>query len=185
MKRQFTAYPQWDIEVFGPALAPKKKILIIGHKRHGKDTVAGYLNGLFGYKFESSSEAACRIFLFDALKDKYGYETPKDCFEDRMDKREEWYTLICEYNKEDKARLAKEILKTSNIYVGMRDNTEIAECKAQGLFDLIIGVFDPRKELESNASFNIDLFKESDIIIPNVEGLEELKQRVLKLNAIF
>ena len=78
-----------------------KTLLIVGHARHGKDTVAEYLRELFGYNFESSSQAASRIFLFDALKEKYGYESPEDCFEDRVNHRAEWHDLIVEYNKKD------------------------------------------------------------------------------------
>jgi hypothetical protein len=114
------------------------KLLLIGNARHGKDSLAEILNEEFGYTFESSSQSAANIFLYDLLKDKYGYTTPEECFEDRVNHREEWYLSICEYNKDDKARLAKSILEKSDCYVGMRDKEEISECMRQGLFDLII-----------------------------------------------
>jgi hypothetical protein len=161
------------------------KLLIIGHARHGKDTVAEFIKELFGLRFESSSVAASRIFLFDALKSKYGYLTPEECFEDRVNHRQEWYELICEFNKYDKAKLAKDILQYGDIYVGMRDNEEIDECLKQGVFDLVIGVFDPRKPLEPSTSFNIDLFKTSDIIIPNASNLHNLKRRVRNLEPLL
>lgn len=158
-----------------------KKILIIGHARHGKDTVAEFLKELVGYTYESSSEAASRIFLYDALKDKYGYKNPQECFEDRVNHRQEWHDLIVEFNKDDKARLAKEILKNSNIYVGMRSNVEAEECFKQDLFYLVIGVYDPRKALEPETSFNIDIREASDVMIINDGTLEELKEKIKNL----
>jgi len=84
-----------------------KKILILGHKRHGKDTVAQMISNHTGMTFKSSSEAAAEIFLYDALKDKYGYENPQECVEDRVNHRAEWHDLIAAYNTPDKAKLAR------------------------------------------------------------------------------
>lgn len=162
-----------------------KKLLIIGSARHGKDTVAEFLNELFGYKFESSSVAAARIFLYDKLKEKYGYASFEECFEDRVNHRAEWHDEIAEFNREDKARLAKEILKNTDIYVGMRSNAEIDACLEQGLFDLVIGVYNPRVEVESADSNSIDMWAKADIVIPNAEGLGELKSRVAHLKPLL
>lgn len=164
----------------------KLKILIIGHARHGKDTVAEMIRDEYGYSFQSSSEAALDIFLFDHLNDhhKKGYKTKEEAFEDRKSEvnRAIWYNEICTYNFDDKARLAKGIMKNNDIYVGMRSDVEAQECIDQGVFDLIIGVYNPRKPLEPKASFNIDLFEKSDIIIPNTGRLEDLKGKVSRLN---
>jgi len=162
-----------------------KKLLIIGSARHGKDTVAEMLNQHFGYTFKSSSQAASEIFIYDALREKYGYNTPEECFNDRGNHRAEWYDLICEYNREDKAKLAKGIMASSDIYVGMRDDAEIVECLRQGVFDLIIGVYDNRKPEEAKDSFNINLWEKADIIIPNSQGLKQLEWRVLNLEPLL
>lgn len=163
----------------------KPNILIISHARWGKDQMAEYLNEFYGFTFKSSSIAASEIFLFDIMKNKYGYNTPLECFEDRVNHRAEWKRLIDEYNKNDKARLAKEILKNSNIYVGMRDYQEIMECKKQGLFDLIIWV-DSSKRLpeESKDSFNIDITL-ADIIVDNNGTLEEYKEKIKRLGKLL
>jgi dephospho-CoA kinase len=161
------------------------KILLIGHMRHGKDTVADLLNELYGYKSKSSSVAAAEIFLYDALKDKYGYKNFMECFEDRVHHREEWFDLIVEYNRYDKARLAKEIMKYNDIYTGMRSHEECDECIRQGVFNYVIGVYDPRKPLEPSSSFNIDLWEKADFIIPNSGTLEDLEQRLTDLSPIF
>ena len=157
------------------------KLLIIGAARWGKDTLAEILNEVYGLKFISSSQACSDIFIYDVLKDKYNYTTPEECFLDRVNHRSEWYNMICEYNKDDKAKLAKEILKYNNTYVGMRDHDEIEECRKQGLFDLIIWV-DASKRLpkEDSSSFNITK-DDADIIIENNESLERFRMKALRL----
>lgn len=162
-----------------------KKILIIGPMRWGKDSMAEILNKHFDFTFESSSMAASKIFIYDALKEKYEYVSPEECFSDRVNHRAEWYNLICDYNKEDKARLAKSILKNSDCYVGMRDRAEIDECLRQNLFDLIVWVdASERLPLEDPSSFNIDK-SYADIIIDNNGTLEEFERRVLNFGNFF
>lgn len=84
------------------------KFLILGHARHGKDTMAEILNKEFGMTYLSSSMAANDIFLFDRLKVKYGYSTKEECFSDRINHRQEWYEAICDYNKNDRSRLSRD-----------------------------------------------------------------------------
>ena len=161
------------------------RLLIIGNARHGKDTFAEILHEEFGLKYKSSSVAASEIFLYDALKEKYGYKSPDECFEDRVNHRQEWHEMIVEYNKEDRARLAKDILKEADCYVGMRSGAEIEECVRQGLFDLIIWV-DASERLpeEGRESFNIDK-SYADVIIPNNGTYEEFRNRVIRIGKIF
>lgn len=158
----------------------KYKLLIIGHMRHGKDTVAEIIEKHTGMSFKSSSEMAAEIFIYDELKDKYGYSSFIECFKDRMNHRAEWHDLIKKYNSPDKAKLAKEILKYNDMYVGMRSQVEIDKCIEDSVFDMIIGVFDPKKPLEPKDSFDIDLFTSSDIIIPTGD-LKKVEDKVKKL----
>jgi len=161
------------------------KLLIIGHARHGKDTLAELLRDSIGMKFESSSEAAADIFIFEMLREKYHYNSYMECFQDRVNHRGEWYDLICEYNKDDKAKLAKGILERADCYVGMRDREEIRECINQGLFDLIVWVdASERLPLELPDSFNIDKSC-ADIIIDNNGSYEEFKERAFRFGKIL
>ncbi len=158
-----------------------KKLLILGHARHGKDTFAEILNKHYGFKFKSSSVAASEIFLYDTLKEKYGYTSSDECFEDRVNHRGEWHNLICDYNKDDRAKLAKEILKQADCYVGMRSGEEIKECMAQGLFDLIIWVdASERLPLESSDSFDIDI-KMADFIVQNNGTPAEFEEKIIRI----
>jgi hypothetical protein len=163
----------------------KNKLLIIGNQRHGKDSFAEILSEEFGYTFASSSQSAADIFIYDALKDKYGYTTAEECFEDRVNHRAEWYDMICDYNKDDKARLAKGILELSDCYVGMRDRDEITECMKQGLFDIIIWVdASERLPLEDVSSFNIDRSC-ADVIVENNGTYDEFRDKVIRLGKII
>ena len=153
------------------------KLLILGHKRSGKDTMAEILRDNFEFTFQSSSQAASDIFIYDVLKDKYGYSTPEECFEDRVNHRSEWYDLICEYNLYDKMRLAKKILETNDGYVGMRAFEECEEAK--NLFDLIVWVdASYRVEPEHTSSMTANKWQ-AHLIIENNGSLEEFKEKVL------
>jgi DNA polymerase III delta prime subunit len=162
------------------------KLLIIGHGRHGKDTLAEIFARDYGMTFKASSMAASEIFIYDVLKDKYGYRTPAECFNDRSNHRKEWYDLICLYNEHDKAKLAKSIMSTSNCYVGMRDKPEIKECMKQGVFDLVIWVdASNRLPKEPKDSFNITT-DNADILISNNGTLKEFEAKAKRLgNIIF
>jgi hypothetical protein len=164
----------------------QKKLLIIGAARWGKDSMAEILRDEFGMTFESSSQSASDIFLYDLMKEKYGYETSEECFGDRHNHRQEWYEAICDYNKDDKARLAKGIMERTNCYVGMRDRDEIKECIKQELFDLIVWVdASDRLPEEAATSFNIDKGC-ADVIIENNGSYEEFNEKVLRFgNTIY
>jgi len=114
--------------------------IIIGDGRHGKDQLAEYLSEVAYVEFSSSSEAALDIFLYNELKDFYGYESKEECFADRVTKRDVWRSGIDEFNKEDPAKLAKIIMETNDIYVGMRSFREFSRCLEIGLFDHVIHV---------------------------------------------
>jgi len=93
--------------------------------------------------------------------------------------------MICDYNKTDKARLAKGILELADCYVGMRDKGEIEECMTQGLFDLIIWVdASERLPLENKDSFNIDKTC-ADIVLENNGTLNEFIIKVNRLGGVL
>ena len=162
------------------------KILILGNGRHVKDTLAELFNQHFGLTFMSSSQASADFFLYNQLKDKYGYTTSEECFEDRVNHREEWYQAICDYNKDNRARLAQDILSRSDCYVGMRDKEEFNECVKQKLFDLIIWVdASKRLPLEPGTSFNINM-SDADIIVENNGTFEEFVEKSKRIGkALF
>jgi len=152
-----------------------KKILILGCGRSGKDTLAELLQKYYGFSYKSSSEISNELFIFDKIKDKFGYKSLEECFNDRFNHRDIWYDMICEYNKYDKSRLSKEILKKYDCYVGMRDLDEFEASKH--LFDVIIYVDANKrvKEVEDTNKIDIDL---AHFIMTNNKTLEDFETKV-------
>ena len=157
-----------------------KKYIVLGQKRSGKDTFAEILFEAYGITYSSSSEASNRLFLFDILKEKYGYKTLEECFDDRVNHRDEWYKLICEYNSIDKTRLAKDIMKDFDMYVGIRDLEEFQACVKNNIFDLIIWVDASERVHSENEKFMKITKSMADIIIDNNGTYEDFKERVIR-----
>lgn len=116
------------------------KLLVIGHARHGKDTVCEILRDDFGLKFENSSSFCAKRFIYEKLKKKYGYATYVECFNNRHNHRAEWFNLISDYCKDDPARLGKEIFAENDIYCGLRNKREFEAMQEQSVFDYCIWV---------------------------------------------
>jgi len=151
------------------------KLMICGYARHGKDTVAD----MMGLDYQSSSEVALDEVIWPKLSDQYS--TKEECFDDRLNRREEWYDMISEFNREDKARLGRIILFNNDVYVGIRSDTEFHALREQGLFDYSIWV-DASKRLppESWDSNKMEPWM-CDYVVDNNQGLDELANEVSKL----
>ena len=152
----------------------KKKLLVIGHGRHGKDTVCEILQKNYNLSFESSSKFCSQLFIYDQLKDKYGYANEEECYADRHNHRAEWYDAICDYNKDDGARLGREIFKVHDIYCGLRNRREYFAMKNTGVFDYAIWV-DRSDHLppESKDSMSLEQWM-ADYTIDNNGNLNDL-----------
>jgi hypothetical protein len=153
----------------------KKKLLVIGHGRHGKDTVCEILRDKYGYSFESSSQFCSKLFIYDMLKKKYNYSSEEECYADRHNHREEWYNAICDYNVPDAARLGREIFKAHDIYCGLRNKREYFAMRNTNVFDYAIWV-DRSDYLppESKDSMTLEPWM-ADFHIDNNGTLEDLK----------
>lgn len=156
-------------------------IVLIGHARHGKDTVAEILERDYGLTFESSSVFAGKKCVYPTMKKEFGYRTFQECFEDRVNHRKVWYTLIKNYNTPDKTRLGREIFKVNDIYVGIRDREEFEALVAERIPDVVIWVdAHKRKPPESLESMKLTQ-DDADIILDNNGTEEELVENVHKL----
>lgn len=151
------------------------KLLIIGHGRHGKDTVCEMLRDRYGYSFESSSQFCSTLFIYDQLKDLYGYASEEQCYADRHNHRSEWYDAICAYNVPDAARLGREMFEAYDIYCGLRNKKEFHAMKNTGVFDYTIWI-DRSDHLppESKDSMSLEPWM-ADFTIDNNGTLEELE----------
>ena len=157
------------------------KLLVIGHGRHGKDTVSEYMRDFYGLSFESSSKFCSKHFIFNELKDKYGYKTEEECYADRHNHRELWYNMICEYNEGDPAKLGREIFLHHDIYCGLRNKKEFHAMKNTGVFDYAIWV-DRTDHLpeEDKRSMSLEQWM-ADYTIDNNGSLKDLRANTLRL----
>jgi len=118
----------------------KPKLLIIGHGRHGKDTVAEKIRDKMSLAFTSSS-----IFVGEeCIWPSWGherYDNFNQMFADRVNFRKTWADLISAYNTPDKTRTAQTMINRGyDMYVGMRKQDEFHACQAIKLFDHVIWV---------------------------------------------
>lgn len=162
----------------------RPKIMIVGLARHGKDTACEILRDYKGYTFISSSMHCAKAFIFDALKEKYGYASPEECYEDRVNHRAEWFDMICEYNSatNDKARLSREIFSYNDLYCGIRDVEELRQARSDKIFDyvLFVDAFERKGQTEGKDSNNITI-DDADFVIKNNGTQEEFQKELLKL----
>lgn len=151
------------------------KLLIIGHGRHGKDTVCEILRDNYGFSFESSSKFCNKLFIYNDLKEKYGYANEEDCYDDRHNHRAEWYDAICDYNVPDAAKLGREIFKAHDIYCGLRNKREFFAMKNTNVFDFAIWVDrSDHLPLESKDSMSLEHWM-ADFTIDNNGSLNDLE----------
>jgi nucleoside 2-deoxyribosyltransferase len=158
------------------------KLLVLGAGRHGKDTLAEVMERKGGYTFTSSSEAANSTVIYPVLCQSHRYQSEKECFEDRHNHRKLWYNLICLYNKEDKARLAREILQNVDIYVGMRSSEELEASRP--LFDLVLWVDAEKRITEKDPTLMIER-NQADLCIDNNGTLDEFINRTRRLLSLL
>ena len=151
------------------------KILIIGHGGHGKDSAAAIFALLMGCKYASSSEFACEHVVYPKMLDLgHIYSNHIDCYNDRRNHRALWKSIISDYCQ-PKERLASDIVKLHDIYVGMRSRDEFEA--SRHLFDLIIWI-DRSKHLPPEDSNDLSA-EDADIIIDNNTNETDLFHRML------
>ncbi len=154
-----------------------RKILVVGHARHGKDTVAEIIADYLGESYKASSEI-CASFVREAMLPNIAYSSDKECFEDRVNHRAKWHNIIKEYCAEDKARLGTLIYKENLIYCGVRDTEEL-DAILEKFNPLVIWVdADSRVPRESASSMNIK-YRNGWPVARNNGTMEWLKKEVL------
>lgn len=121
----------------------KPRLLVMGHARHGKDTVCELLRDDYGYRFMSSSMFCAERVVLPAARvsDQMPfYANAAQCFEDRAHHRKFWFDAITAYNTPDKSRLGREIFESFDVYCGIRNADEFEALKLARAFDFAIWV---------------------------------------------
>lgn len=188
--------PLIEFEVGGPS---RPNVLVIGHARHGKDTVCEMLSRLYGLRFTSSSAfCADRVVMpaVTALWDEYEdeqrgrnsqpptvprYATVAECFADRVNHRAFWYNTIRAFNQDDPTSLARAIFKENDVYCGLRHRSEFHAVVNAGLPDVVVWV-DRSDHLppEDRSSCSVEPWM-ADYVVDNNGSLEDLERNVRSL----
>ena len=142
------------------------KIIVTGHKHHGKNSVCDMLSGVL--KSIDSSRYACEEFLFERFQ-QMGilYDSVELCHQDRVNNRQLWYEEIRAWNGDDPARMGKAIFAEHDIYNGMRHIDELNANREQETFDALFWV-DASERLPAESLDSMSITKEhADYAINN------------------
>lgn len=171
-----------------------KKLLVMGYARHGKDTVAEIIQRRFGASFMSSSLYCAEHVIYPALCDAWAdavlngkedpaipfYKTPEEAFEDRGNHRAFWFKAICDYRKDDEARLGREIFAQHDVYCGIRSMEEYLAVKNARLYDHVIWVHRKGYPVEDPTSCTVGGWLIEDWI-HNDGNLDDLEDNTVHL----
>lgn len=105
------------------------RIIICGHSRHGKDTLAEILKLQFGLKFQTSSFTARDEVFTNCKLLQSKYKNPIDAWENRHAHRQEWFDGISRICGHDDTALANKIFSDAEVYCGMRRIEELRACQ--------------------------------------------------------
>jgi hypothetical protein len=152
----------------------KPKLLIIGHARHGKDTVAEKIRDKMGFAFTSSSFFVGQECIWPTWG-RERYNCFDDMFADRVNHRKTWADLISAYNTPDKTKTAATMFSRGfDMYVGMRRRDEFTACREAKLFDHVIWV-DASKRLPPESADSMELVaSDADTCVDNNGSVETL-----------
>lgn len=147
----------------GFGLAGACRLLIIGHGRHGKDSVGEILALDHGMRCVSSSEFAAQHAVFPVVADLY--PDWRGAYADRANHRQLWFHAIAAYNLRPGPMLAEQILRDHDIYTGMRSREEFE--RSRDLFDCVLWV-DASKRLPPEPGGSMQLTAaDADVILDN------------------
>lgn len=98
------------------------KILVLGHARHGKDTVAERLAERLNISYTPASLIAAEL-IYD--KFPVTFNSPEDAYNKRAQYRTVWFDTIAERCERNKTFLADLVFETNLIYAGTRAKDEL------------------------------------------------------------
>lgn len=164
----------------------RKKVLVMGYARHGKDTAAEMISQRYGLSFTSSSMFCAEHVMmpyFDMfVEDELRYDSVEECFEDRGNHRQEWYEQIRDYNRPDAATLGKAIFAEHDIYCGLRSRAEFNALQNSLAFDISVWIDATDRGIppEANESCTVRPWM-ADYVIDNGGDEEQLHFNIKQL----
>lgn len=178
-------------------------ICIIGHGRHGKDTVAEMIAEEWpGFNYEYGTSWFASVIVFEHFKEHgwpatidllaadnftidHVYDSPAHCWANRHKHRKEWFDIIGEYNALDEGvALYRDCLEEQNILTGIRKTSEMEALKEHGLVDCTIWVHRDGFPGESATSMELGIW-DADFSIDNDGDLGDLRKKIKNMGLIF
>jgi len=154
------------------------KLMVMGHGRHGKDTVCEILRDNYGFTFQSSSFAVAQYAIYPILKQLIGYDTLEECYNDRHNHRSLWFELIKAFNHRDKSLLSRLIFQDCDIYCGIRNVEELNAARKANLFDYAIWVTRSQVTPEETTNSCTVTIRDADYVLDNNGTVEELQVEI-------
>jgi cytidylate kinase len=147
-------------------------IAICGPGRCGKDTMADRLVEKWGYTYAGTTSTV----ISREIAQREGI-TFEEAHAQRHQRREEWFRVGIELRGRDAAALAREVLKTGNLVVGVRDYNEMFAVIEEGLADIVIWV---ARDVPHDPTMHYGP-EMCDIVIENRLSLEAFHSRIDRL----
>lgn len=151
---------------------------ICGYGEHGKGTASRYLSYKYGLKYSQSTSEAAAGVVFSKLAPVYGYETVEQAWDDRRNHRDEWASIIWEYNQPDGLTLYRDMLTDNEIIEGVRKEAELLALREAGILDYVIWIdASLRVPVEGAASCQVTP-KLCDVTVDNNHDLHNMHQQL-------
>lgn len=162
----------------------KPRLLILGHGRHGKDTVSEMLRERYDFQFTSSSWFCAERVIMPAARSNIHmpvYPTVQECYDDRHNFREFWYETIRDFNRPDATALGRAIWAENDVYCGLRSKAEFNALRNVGAYDYAIWVdASDRLPPEGAGSISVEPWM-ADFVLDNNGSLEDLELNLKQL----
>lgn len=160
----------------------KRKLVVTGLAKHGKDTVCEILRDHLDYSFKSSSMVAVEVGCFSQLAVKYGYKSDEEFFKDKDLYRPEMFQAIVDFNTPDLTALGTIILKKHDIYCGLRNREELLALKKKFPELLVVWICAKKRLGITEGADSITITPDdADCIIENNGFVESLYPKLAKL----
>ncbi len=137
----------------------KKKLLIVGHGRAGKDTAGEYLEQVTSLRFAGTTSKYLAKYVARQLN-----RTEADVYATRHRDRMLWKQIGDDIRAGDPSMLIRESLRDGEIVGGVRDIAEVIAAREEGLVDLIVWIENVWVPVDPTVTFTE---RECDIVIQN------------------
>ena len=150
------------------------KIMVLGHKDHGKTTVAEMLHSRFGFRFTDTTKGVVELTKAFIRKNPQPGIPEFECLygSNKDSVRAVMVKALADYNQKNPSRFIKEQYKVCDVYAGCRSSTEYEAAK--DIIDFTFWVQDPRKE-ENDPTMDIVFDPNTMIHINNNGSLLQLE----------